>query len=303
MAIAYSDRYVTLTWTAASDDVTPASAIVYDICVSRTSGSCASNFLVTDTTDAGATLWNVGNLVQGANYYFLVRARDQAGNRDDNLIELQAQPKLPSAQHSLAVGSDHTCALLNDGTARCWGYNGYGALGDGTTTQRLAPVAVSGISSAVALTAGENHTCALLANGTARCWGSNYAGQLGDGTTTERSTPVAVSGLSGAVALTAGGAHTCALLANGTARCWGDNNNGQLGDGTTTGRLTPVAVQGGHGALLSLVSGPAALHTCAVTADGTALCWGFNYYGQLGNGTTTNSSSPVLVSGLSGIAY
>jgi alpha-tubulin suppressor-like RCC1 family protein len=87
------------------------------------------------------------------------------------------------------------CALLNDGTARCWGNNYYGQLGDGTRTDRHTPEAVSGLAGAVAIAAGDYHTCALLNDGTVRCWGPNSSGQLGDGTTTDRLTPVAVSGL------------------------------------------------------------------------------------------------------------
>ena len=127
--------------------------------------------------------------------------------------------------------------MLGDGTARCWGNNWFGQLGDGTTTERHTPVAVSGLSNAVAIAAGNYHTCAVLGDGTARCWGRNDYGQLGDGTTTERHTPVAVSGLTNAVAVSAGGDHTCAVLSDGTARCWGDNSDGQLGDGTTADRL------------------------------------------------------------------
>ena len=94
-------------------------------------------------------------------------------------------------------------------------------MGDNTTTDSHTPVAVSGLSNAVAIAAGDHHTCALLGDGTARCWGDNSNGQLGDNTTTDRHTPVTVSGLSNAVAIAAGDDHTCALLSDGTARCWG----------------------------------------------------------------------------------
>jgi alpha-tubulin suppressor-like RCC1 family protein len=198
---------------------------------------------------------------------------------------------------AISAGSSHSCALLEDGTARCWGNNEYGRLGDGTTNSSSTPVAVSGLSGAVAISAGSHHTCALLGDGTAQCWGDNPFGQLGDGTTADSSTPVAVSGLSGAVAIAAGSHHTCALLGDGTAQCWGYNGSGQLGDGTTADSSTPVAVSGLSGAVTISAD---SWHTCALLGDGTARCWGNNYYGQLGDGTTVNRSSPVAVSGISG---
>ncbi len=126
----------------------------------------------------------------------------------------------------------------------CWDRNASGQLGDGTTEDRLTPIAVSGLTGAVAIAAGSAHTCAVLANGSARCWGNNDNGQLGNGTTTDRLTPVAVSGLTGAIAIAAGLEHTCALLNDGTARCWGDNFSSQLGDGTAGYSPTPVQVAG-----------------------------------------------------------
>src|SRR4029077_13419513 len=127
---------------------------------------------------------------------------------------------------------------------------------------------------------------------------NNEFGQLGDGTTADKTTPVAVSGLSsGVTAISAGGYHTCARTSAGAVKCWGQNVYGQLGDGTTAGKTTPVEVSG-------LSSGVTAIstrfaHTCALTSARALKCWGDNESGQLGDGTTTNKTMPVEVSGLS----
>jgi len=210
---------------------------------------------------------------------------------------------LGSGVSAVTAGNAHSCAIVGAGAAWCWGYNGNGQLGDGTTTQRTSPVAVGGLASGVAfLSAGASHTCAVTTGGAALCWGGNSSGQLGDGTTTSRSTPTAVSGLgSGVAAIAAGNTHTCAVTAAGALLCWGNNALGQLGDGTTTSRLTPAAVSG-LGSGVSAVS-TSYRFTCASTSTGSALCWGRNDFGQVGDGTTTNRLTPTAVSGLgSGVA-
>ncbi len=205
---------------------------------------------------------------------------------------------LTSGGTAIAAGYEHSCALTTSGGVMCWGDNTYGELGDGTTTQSLTPVAVSGLTSGVtAIAAGNLHTCALTTAGGVECWGYNGNGQLGDGTTTQSLTPVDVSGLaSGVTAIAAGGFHTCALTTAGGVQCWGDNGWGQLGDGTTIQRLTPVAVSGLTSGVTAIAAGE--LHTCALTTAGEVGCWGANYYGQLGDGTLTNRSTPMVVSGL-----
>jgi alpha-tubulin suppressor-like RCC1 family protein len=207
---------------------------------------------------------------------------------------------LTSGVTALAGGSVHTCALTSAGGVKCWGWNQYGQLGNGTTTDSLTPVDVSGLTGGViAITAHGAHTCALTGAGGIKCWGSNFVGELGDGQSCGYicPTPVDVSGLaSGVTAITAGASHTCAVTAAGGAKCWGDNSVGQLGDGTTINRLTPVDVSGLASAVVAIAGGD--WHTCALTAAGGSKCWGWNRFGQLGDGTMIDSSIPVDVFGL-----
>ena len=208
---------------------------------------------------------------------------------------------------AIAAGEFHTCAALTSGGAMCWGSNYYGQLGDGTTVDKNTPVDVSGLSSDVqAIEVGSNHTCALLTSGGMMCWGSNHYGQLGNGISgwdEDETTPVDVVGLSSGVqAIAAGVYHTCALLTSGGVKCWGNNEYGQLGDGTYDNSPTPVDVVGLSSGVQAIAAGGeygAIGHTCAVLLSGGMKCWGANELGQLGNGTTDDSSTPVDVVGLS----
>lgn len=225
--------------------------------------------------------------------------RNNYGQLGDGTTYLRTQP-VPvrdlAQANSVTAGYAHTCAGRNDGTAVCWGSNTSGQLGDNTSIARRTPVVVSGLTQVRTIAAGGAHTCASLDDGGARCWGNNYSGQLGDGTRTYRRTPVPVSGLDNVIAIGAGGSHSCALTASGTLACWGNNYYGQLGDGTTSQRLVPVPVSGLSGPVRTFSTGLA--HTCMLHEDGKASCAGWNAYGQLGDGTTTNRNRPVAVSGL-----
>jgi alpha-tubulin suppressor-like RCC1 family protein len=222
---------------------------------------------------------------------------------------------------ALTAGRNHTCALLADGNARCWGLNDSAQLGNGRaepdSAPRPEPTAVVGLADVVQLSAGGSHTCAVLADGAVRCWGWGDLGQLGGAATTPCTVagsppfrcalaPVAVPELTGAAAVAAGRWHTCAVLRAGGIRCAGRNDEGQAGLGGPTGATCsafpdtfPCAQTFGE------VAAPAAravtvgnYHACGLMLDGTVRCWGAGYYGQVGDGMTTNRPAPVATSNL-----
>jgi len=179
-----------------------------------------------------------------------------------------------------------------------WGFNTTGRLGDNTTTTRSSPVSVvGGFSDWVQISAGTYHTAAIRANGTAWSWGGNASGQLGDGTTTSSSSPVSVvGGFTDWVQLSAAQLHTVGIRANGTAWGWGRNNSDQLGvGGYGTSITSPLSIIGGFTDWVQVSA--AATHTCALRANGTAWAWGRNAFGNLGDGTLNDKSSPVSVLG------
>jgi alpha-tubulin suppressor-like RCC1 family protein len=205
---------------------------------------------------------------------------------------------------AISSSYDHSCALLSDGTVKCWGANRKGQLGTGDRRRRLTAVHVRGLTDAKAISTAASISCAVLSGGTVECWGDNRWGQLGDGTKTTRTTPVAVSGLTDAVAVSGGGADgpggagACALLADHTVKCWGGNGTGGLGNGTRTDSLTPVAVSGlADATAISFEDS----HGCALLTGGTVTCWGWG--GTLGTTPESRAAdqlTPVAVPGVSG---
>jgi alpha-tubulin suppressor-like RCC1 family protein len=208
------------------------------------------------------------------------------------------QPVKNISTATAVIGSDYGfCAVLSTGHLDCWGDNGYGELGDGSTANDSdVPVAVHKITNAAAVIGGDYGFCARLSTSHLDCWGYGGYGALGNGTTTDSGVPVAVTGISTAQAVASDSASGgyCAVLSTGHLDCWGYNGSGQLGDGTTTSSDVPVAAIGITKA--TEVSGDVDGGSfCAMLSTGHLDCWGYNYYGELGNGNTTTYTLPQPV--------
>lgn len=190
---------------------------------------------------------------------------------------------LQSGVVAVSANSYHTCALTTAGGVVCWGENTWGQLGNGSKTNSLVPVPVTGLSSGVvAISAGDRHTCALTSAGGVKCWGYNANGQLGNNSMIDTTVPLDVSGLiSGVIAIVAAGGHSCAVTSAGAVKCWGWNSTGQLGNGSATDSPIPVAVTALPSNVVAITGGYG--HTCAMTSGGTVTCWGRNDYGQVSN--------------------
>jgi alpha-tubulin suppressor-like RCC1 family protein len=197
----------------------------------------------------------------------------------------------PEQAANIVAGGIHTCAVLGSGTVKCWGNNGWGQLGDGTTADSPAPVVVTGVTALPGVTTvagGEHHTCAVVAGGAVSCWGRNDSGQVGRPFSPHESTAATIAGLSGATTVAAGDFHTCALVPlfegsqAGTVKCWGKGTSGQLGDDHFTTSPVPVTVAGITNAVAIGAGGNT---TCAALLGGTLWCWGDNTQGKLGIGS------------------
>ncbi|WP_424186900.1 S8 family serine peptidase [Actinokineospora sp. G85] len=270
---------------------TPVTSNQITLLRSRPNVALSSSHAIVATSDGRVIAWGLNNAGQLGN----------GGSTDSTTpVTVRGISNAATTPDAVAVGQSHSLALLSNGTVLAWGANPSGQLGDGTTGNRLTPVKVGNLTGVVAVAASGSHSLALKSDGTVWAWGLNSAGQLGDGSTTSRSTPVQVSGLTGVARIATGPNGTSlAVRTDGTLRAWGANTNGEYGNGTTTAALTPVST-----GLTGLSTQPGAVavgatFATAVKANGTVVSWGANADGQLGNGTTTASLTPVTVTGVS----
>lgn len=193
-----------------------------------------------------------------------------------------------------AGGDGHACLVTLDRTAKCWGSNSVGNLGDGTLQDRQKPVTVVGLKDVRSIHAFVGATCAILMTGLVKCWGSSRSGH---GLGYDTPTPIQVPNLTDVVDMAGGQGQACAIRSDGTLWCWGDNYFGQLDDGTNAARLTPVKTKDLAG-VTQIVAGWS--HFCAILQNRSARCWGSGRLGTTGYGGTDDQPTPIAPKGLPG---
>ena len=249
---------------------------------------------------------NCGVTTAGVGYCWGRGDKGEVGNGTSGAYNYKSTPVLVSGGHTwkkIGLNSDSidttygapVCGITMAGALYCWGDNTNGKLGDGTTTQRTTPVAVSGGGTWADVAPGTDHTCGLKTDGSVWCWGLNTSGQLGNGTTTSSSVPVRESSNSSWKQVWAGYDATCGVKSDDTAWCWGNGTNSKLGNGTSTNKTSPTIVSGGHTWTMVSVGRYA---MCGVRkTDSLIMCAGVATWGQLGRGTTAGTqSTPVVIS-------
>ncbi|MGB8861712.1 MAG: hypothetical protein WCC60_20830, partial [Ilumatobacteraceae bacterium] len=293
---------VNYTLAASSAGITPGASTEFNINVTF-------NGAVSAATNGGHTCAvssESGTYCWGENYNGQLGSTTGATNSDS----IPARVTTNLVFTTITGGAAHTCGLVG-ATAYCWGYNGYGQLGNNTLVDAATPVPVIGGLNFSSIDAGAYHTCGITTAAVAAaidrqvyCWGNGTSGQLGNTASANSSIPVRVSDplqtTTRAVSVSAGYTHTCAVALNSLAYCWGNGGNGQLGTavGVFTSQNVPTQVHAlGTYTWTSISAG--SYHTCGISSNGgnIARCWGYNGSGGLGDGTTTQSPITVAVAG------
>ena len=254
--------------------------VVFATSAGSINGGSPTLTVLTDGSGQASATWNASN---------------SPGNQTATATVSGLPPVTFNGRSTSSTTGFGRCELTTASAAYCWGYNAFGQVGDGTTTDRAVPTAVLGGLAFTSLAEGSaDHACGLTSGGAAYCWGFNGYGQLGDGSTTNRTAPVAVSGGLTFTQLAVSVNATCGRTSGGALYCWGSSGYGLYGDGVQgTVHLTPTAVAAGGTTFSSVALGQN--HACAVATSGTAYCWGLGTFGELGDGSVATRSTPAAV--------